>query len=97
LPCSCRGGGLQFTHGLLAEIVSRCVRELKVKVPRVELRKLTSSNGLIDLLHRVLPTDSPTAPATVVVEVPVVGAEFRPARETLRSVLQWLKASGRIP
>jgi hypothetical protein len=73
------------------------MRELKVKVPRVELRKLTSSNGLIDLLHRVLPTDSPTAPATVVVEVPVVGAEFRPARETLRSVCNGSRRAGASP
>jgi hypothetical protein len=55
--------------------VSRCIRELKVKVPRAELRKLTNINGLIDLLHRALPADSATAP--VVVEGPVVGAEFR--------------------
>lgn len=35
------------------EIVSRSMRELKVKVPRAELRKLTNINGLIDLLHQM--------------------------------------------
>jgi acyl carrier protein len=43
----------------MVEIVSRCMRELKVKVPRAELRKLANINGLIDLLHRVLPADTP--------------------------------------
>jgi acyl carrier protein len=59
----------------MVEIVSRCMRELKVKVPRVELRKLTNINGLIDLLHRVLPAESPAAPAPVVVEGPMLAAE----------------------
>jgi acyl carrier protein len=34
------------------EIVSRSMRELKVKVPRAELRNLTNIDGLIDRLHQ---------------------------------------------
>jgi acyl carrier protein len=36
----------------LVEVVSRSMRELKVKVPRAELNKLTDINGLIDLFHK---------------------------------------------
>ena len=60
----------------MVEIVSRCMRELKVKVPRVELRKLTNINGLIDLLHRVLPPD-PTAVVEQASPPFAVGAESR--------------------
>jgi acyl carrier protein len=50
----------------MVEIVSRCMRELKVKVPRAELRKLTNINGLIDLLHQVVVTAAkPAVPSPV--------------------------------
>ena len=35
----------------IVEIVSCSMRELRVKVPRAELNKLTNLDGLIDLLH----------------------------------------------
>ena len=60
----------------MVEIVSRCMRELKVKVPRVELRKLTNINGLIDLLHRVLPAN-PTAVVAQTGPPFALGAESR--------------------
>ena len=48
----------------MVEIVSRSMRELKVKVPRAELRKLTNIDGLIDLLHQtVLAVPKRTDPA----------------------------------
>ena len=34
----------------MVEVVSCAMRELKVKVPRSELSKLTNMNGLVDLL-----------------------------------------------
>jgi len=37
----------------IVEIVSVSMRELKVKVPRSELSKLTNIDGLVDLLHTV--------------------------------------------
>jgi acyl carrier protein len=37
----------------IVEIVSVSMRELKVKVPRSELSKLTNIGGLVDLLHDV--------------------------------------------
>lgn len=37
----------------IVEIVSVAMRELKVKVPRSELSKLTNIGGLVDLLHQV--------------------------------------------
>ena len=37
----------------IVEIVSVSMRELKVKVPRSELSKLTNIGGLVDLLHQV--------------------------------------------
>jgi acyl carrier protein len=37
----------------IVEIVSVSMRELKVKVPRSELAKLTNIGGLVDLLHAV--------------------------------------------
>lgn len=36
----------------LVEVVSRSMRELKVKVPGAELNKLTNIDGLIDLFHK---------------------------------------------
>jgi len=35
----------------IVEVVSATMRELKVKVPRTELNKLTNIDGLVDLLH----------------------------------------------
>jgi acyl carrier protein len=35
----------------IVEIVSGAMRELKVKVPRVELNKLKNIDGLVSLLH----------------------------------------------
>lgn len=37
----------------IVEIVSVSMRELKVKVPRSELSKLTNIGGLVELLHTV--------------------------------------------
>jgi acyl carrier protein len=37
----------------MVEVVSCAMRELKVKVPRSELSKLTDIDGLVDLLHSV--------------------------------------------
>jgi len=37
----------------IVEIVSVSMRELKVKVPRSELTKLTNIGGLVELLHSV--------------------------------------------
>jgi acyl carrier protein len=55
----------------VVDIVSRCMRELKVKVPRPELRKLSNIDGLIDLLHRTASaSEMAAAPAAVVVEQP---------------------------
>lgn len=36
----------------IVEIVSSSMREIKVKIPRSELAKLTNITGLVDLLHR---------------------------------------------
>ena len=38
----------------MVEVVSCAMRELKVKIPRSELSKLTNMNGLVDLLHTAL-------------------------------------------
>lgn len=38
----------------LVEVVSRSMRELKVKVPRAELNQLVDIDGLIDLFHRTV-------------------------------------------
>jgi len=35
----------------IVEVVSGAMREMKVKVPRTELNKLTDIDGLVDLLH----------------------------------------------
>ena len=37
----------------IVEVVSGAMRELKVKVPRAELNKLTDINGLVMLLHDI--------------------------------------------
>jgi len=36
----------------IVEVVSASMRELKVKIPRSELARLTNLDGLVDLLHR---------------------------------------------
>src|SRR5690606_2399040 len=38
----------------IVEIVSCSMRELKIKVPRAELKTLENINMLVDLLHRVV-------------------------------------------
>ncbi len=35
----------------IVEVVSSSMREIKVKIPRSELAKLTNSEGLVDMLH----------------------------------------------
>ena len=37
----------------IVEVVSRTMRELRIKVPRSELTKLTNMNGLVDLLYEM--------------------------------------------
>ncbi|HTY94820.1 MAG TPA: phosphopantetheine-binding protein [Steroidobacteraceae bacterium] len=37
----------------IVEVVSGAMRELKVKVPRAELNKLTNIDGLVGLLHDI--------------------------------------------
>jgi polyketide biosynthesis acyl carrier protein len=43
----------------IVEVVSCAMRELKVKVPRSELSKLTNVDGLVDLLHRTATASAP--------------------------------------
>ncbi|MBN2196439.1 MAG: acyl carrier protein [Polyangiaceae bacterium] len=38
----------------LVEVVSRSMRELKVKIPRAELNKLENIEGLVDLFEKTL-------------------------------------------
>ncbi len=38
----------------IVEVVSASMRELKVKVPRSELPKLTNIDGLVELLYRAV-------------------------------------------
>ncbi len=38
----------------IVEIVSCSMRELKVKIPRSELSKLTNLDALVDILHQTL-------------------------------------------
>ncbi len=40
----------------IVEVVSGAMRELKVKVPRAELNKLTNIDGLVNLLHDIKST-----------------------------------------
>jgi acyl carrier protein len=37
----------------IVEVVSSSMREIKVKIPRSELAKLTNIEGLVDMLHQV--------------------------------------------
>ena len=46
----------------IVEVVSLAMRELKVKVPRSELSKLTNMNGLVSLLHASLQEKSAAMP-----------------------------------
>lgn len=48
----------------IVEVVSLAMRELKVKVPRSELSKLTNMNGLVDLLHASLKEKEKAAAST---------------------------------
>jgi acyl carrier protein len=48
----------------IVEVVSCAMRELKVKVPRSELSKLTTMNGLVDLLYTSLQEKAGTAAAS---------------------------------
>ncbi|MDC0719304.1 phosphopantetheine-binding protein [Nannocystis bainbridge] len=38
----------------IVEVVSCSMRELKVKIPRAELNRLTNIDELVDLLHKTL-------------------------------------------
>jgi acyl carrier protein len=38
----------------LVEVVSRSMRELKVKIPRSELNKIENIQGLVDMFHKTL-------------------------------------------
>lgn len=38
----------------IVEVVSCSMRELKVKIPRAELNKLTNIDELVDLLHKTV-------------------------------------------
>lgn len=38
----------------IVEVVSSSMREMKIKIPRSELAKLTNLDGLVDLLHRTI-------------------------------------------
>jgi acyl carrier protein len=44
----------------IVEVVSLSMREIRVKVPRSELNKLTDIGGLVDLLHTVSLDPRPT-------------------------------------
>ena len=45
----------------IVEVVSGAMRELKVKVPRTELNKLTNLDGLVTLLHDIKSGTAETA------------------------------------
>jgi polyketide biosynthesis acyl carrier protein len=47
----------------IVEVVSASMRELKVKVPRSELSKLTNIEGLVDLLYAAVTAKAAAAPA----------------------------------
>ena len=48
----------------MVEVVSLAMRELKVKVPRSELGKLTNMDGLVDLLHASMQEKTKAAPTS---------------------------------
>ena len=45
----------------IVEVVSGAMRELKVKVPRTELNKLTNLDGLVGLLYDIKSQSMPVA------------------------------------
>ena len=45
----------------IVEVVSRAMRELKVKVPRSELSKLNNIDSLVDVLYKVVSEKQTTA------------------------------------
>jgi acyl carrier protein len=47
----------------IVEVVSASMRELKVKVPRSDMGKLSNISGLVDLLHQASLAQSASAPA----------------------------------
>jgi acyl carrier protein len=47
----------------IVEVVSTSMRELKVKVPRSELAKLTNIDGLVDLLYAAVAAKAATPTA----------------------------------
>ena len=47
----------------IVEVVSASMRELKIKIPRSELAKITNMEGLVDLLHRVALEKAASQPA----------------------------------
>jgi acyl carrier protein len=47
----------------IVEVVSSSMRELKIKIPRSELAKLTNLDGLVDLLHQTAQAKDGTHPA----------------------------------
>jgi acyl carrier protein len=48
----------------IVDVVSSAMRELKVKVPRSELNKLTNLNGLVDVLYAAFQQKLRTVSAT---------------------------------
>jgi len=48
----------------IVEVVSCSMRQLKVKVPRSELSKLTNVNELVDLLHQSVIEKEHSTPAS---------------------------------
>lgn len=46
----------------IVEVVSGAMRELKVKVPRTELNKLTNVDGLVGLLYDIKSSTAQAAP-----------------------------------
>jgi acyl carrier protein len=47
----------------IVEVVSSSMRELKIKIPRSELARLTNLDGLVDLLHRTALEKADNRPA----------------------------------
>lgn len=62
-PATVDGGRSMKDYGAnsldIVEVVSASMRELKIKVPRSELNKLTNINGLVDLLHAAAQQSAP--------------------------------------
>jgi acyl carrier protein len=47
----------------IVEVVSSSMRELKIKIPRSELAKLTNLDGLVDLFYRTANEKAEARPA----------------------------------